>query len=64
VLAFIFGDFFPQAFCGSLHLLGLHRHARQFGQQFAAFRKLTIAPPVPVMRVSAGERAVFSIPRS
>jgi hypothetical protein len=36
-LAFVFSDFFPQSFRGSLHLLGIHRHARQFGQQFAAF---------------------------
>jgi hypothetical protein len=31
-MAFVFGDFFSQPFSGSLHLLGIHRHARQFRQ--------------------------------
>src|SRR6266478_10002061 len=35
--AFIFGDLFSQSFCGSLHLLGVHGHACQFGQQGTSF---------------------------
>jgi hypothetical protein len=35
----------------------------QCGQQFAPSWKLTIAPTVPAMCVSAGNKEVFSIPR-
>ena len=35
--ALVFGDFFSQGFCGSFHLLGIHRHPCQFRQQLAAF---------------------------
>jgi len=31
-MTFVFGDFFAQGFCGSLHLLGIHGHAGQFRQ--------------------------------
>jgi hypothetical protein len=34
-MTFVFGDFFAQGFCGSLHLLGIHGHAGQFGSGFA-----------------------------
>src|SRR6266478_3104913 len=33
----VFGDLFSQSFCCSLHLLGIDRHAGQFGQEFATF---------------------------
>jgi hypothetical protein len=36
VHAFIFSDLFSQSFCGSLHLLGVDLHARQFLQQLTA----------------------------
>ena len=35
--AFIFGDLLSQGFCGSFHLLGIHRHTSQFRQQLATF---------------------------
>ena len=36
-MVFVFSDFFSQSFCRSFHLLGIDRHAGQFGQELAAF---------------------------
>jgi hypothetical protein len=44
VQVFIFSDFFSQSFCGSLHLLGIHRHTRQFLQQLTPFLKAGHGP--------------------
>jgi hypothetical protein len=41
---FIFGDFFSQGFCGSLHLLGIHGRAGQFRKQLTAFLEADHGP--------------------
>jgi hypothetical protein len=62
-MTFIFGDFFAQGFCDSLDLLGLYCHARQFGQQFAAFLEADHGTHGAGHAGECGRSAVFSIPR-
>ncbi len=49
-MTFVFGDFFSQGFCGSLHLLGIHGHAGQFRQ--------------PLSKELAGQTLIDYLPES
>src|SRR6266568_7696047 len=60
VHTFIFGDLFSQSFCSSLHLLGLHSHACQFGQQRTSFLETYQSPHRPShTRERRRERGIF-----
>jgi hypothetical protein len=64
MLALVVGDFGPKRLGGALDLFSVHRDAGKFGEQLTASSKLTIAPTLATMRVTAGDRHVFSSPSS